>query len=559
MPGAPMSQAAPEAEARLAVRRRRVVQVYIGLSLALLVPGAVLKFGLLPDGLLQGGFGQALGTLRELLEDIRFGGGLRFWLGVSGASLMGLLLLYPLRKVLSKRRGLGSVSGWFQLHILMGLMAPVLILYHCNFGHGGLNANVALWSMLAVTFSGIVGYFVYARASRDFYATRQHARRYRDAILATLPESAAGGPSKQTFSEAFEAFEAGLLTPRQGLVSCLIARFRVEQMRRSFAHTIAACLEDGVHHQRIAHADLRPLSRAIGKDLRHYIGFARAASNQSLREQIWARWRLFHLPVFLLMIVAATLHVAAVWDMDAPAIPAQQIRAEAPTPVPPPAEVAKVASMTETRGDIESLIQKTAGTKEQTPVLLAEPQLVTQRPKPSTVVAVKKVPSISITQPTAQIVPPKPPQPSPLVQTVPIVTIPSAPPPVAVAAPAPKAAPEPVIETVYAELQRRTESQPMGLGGARSRTLADQIATLKSLRDKQQFSHSDLETGFTLTGKHTKVECASCHTAPLRETRQPDSRACVACHKRDDVHSGRRPNCAQCHTTNRWTQIVRRR
>src|SRR5690606_10785234 len=49
-----------------------------------------------------------------------------------------------------------------------------------------------------------------------------------------------------------------------------------------------------------------------------YFKYARHASGRSVREQIWARWRLFHLPVFLLMVGAAILHVVAVWDMASP-------------------------------------------------------------------------------------------------------------------------------------------------------------------------------------------------------------------------------------------------
>ena len=31
-------------------------------------------------------------------------------------------------------------------------------------------------------------------------------------------------------------------------------------------------------------------------------------------------------------------------------------------------------------------------------------------------------------------------------------------------------------------------------------------------------------------------------------------KACIACHKGDDIHRGRRPACAQCHTTNRFSE-----
>ena len=115
------------------------------------------------------------------------------------------------------------------------------------------------------------------------------------------------------------------------------------------------------------------------------------------------------------------------------------------------------------------------------------------------------------------------------------------------------------LKQVYSELQRKTETAPMGLGAPKPRTLAEQIATLKAKQKAGEFAHSNMETGFALTGKHLKADCADCHTAPLKETRQASVRQCIACHKSDDVHRGRRPDCAQCHTTNRWSERIRKR
>ena len=76
------------------------------------------------------------------------------------------LLLYPLRKHVPWMRGAGSVSHFgFDSHMALGLIGPTLILYHANFGLGSANSNVALWSMLIVAGSGLVGRFFYAKDS----------------------------------------------------------------------------------------------------------------------------------------------------------------------------------------------------------------------------------------------------------------------------------------------------------------------------------------------------------------------------------------------------------
>lgn len=193
--------------------RTRTVLVYLALALIALLPGLMLKFGIgtgIPaaDALLD--------ELRQRLDDIRFGSGPRFWLGVTGATMLGLLLLYPLRK-LAKGRWLGSVRAWFHIHLIIGLAGPVLILYHCDFGHGGSNANVALWSMLTVVFSGIAGHFVYQSVSAEFYQGKQKAREQLDAIAAVFAALNAMHLAKQKLLDELETFEVELLTPRQGV------------------------------------------------------------------------------------------------------------------------------------------------------------------------------------------------------------------------------------------------------------------------------------------------------------------------------------------------------
>lgn len=66
------------------------------------------------------------------------------------------------------------------------------------------------------------------------------------------------------------------------------------------------------------------------------------------------------------------------------------------------------------------------------------------------------------------------------------------------------------------------------------------------------FDHA--KTGFALTGSHTTAACASCH-AGGRFAGTPTT--CVACHQKDDAHSGGLgANCAACHTTTRWSDAT---
>jgi len=62
------------------------------------------------------------------------------------------------------------------------------------------------------------------------------------------------------------------------------------------------------------------------------------------------------------------------------------------------------------------------------------------------------------------------------------------------------------------------------------------------------FNHAN--TNFPLTGRHTTVNCQSCHTNGVYKGTPTN---CYACHASDDHHNGQfGTSCGSCHTTNSW-------
>ena len=71
-----------------------------------------------------------------------------------------------------------------------------------------------------------------------------------------------------------------------------------------------------------------------------------------------------------------------------------------------------------------------------------------------------------------------------------------------------------------------------------------------------EFDH-DKSTDFPLTGAHTDLVCAACHTPATGESPRP---VCNACHRADDIHSGGfGRECASCHVTSSFSTIEMRR
>jgi hypothetical protein len=69
------------------------------------------------------------------------------------------------------------------------------------------------------------------------------------------------------------------------------------------------------------------------------------------------------------------------------------------------------------------------------------------------------------------------------------------------------------------------------------------------------FDHAR-DTKWPLTGRHEKVDCHACHTAPTAT--QKLATDCHGCHRANDVHAGKLgTDCASCHTTEGWRANVR--
>lgn len=69
-----------------------------------------------------------------------------------------------------------------------------------------------------------------------------------------------------------------------------------------------------------------------------------------------------------------------------------------------------------------------------------------------------------------------------------------------------------------------------------------------------RFDH-DKQTSFPLTGKHQGLICSACHAKPGNPADTP--KECYDCHRRNDVHRGGfGQNCARCHTTNGFSEII---
>jgi hypothetical protein len=86
-------------------------------------------------------------------------------LGLFGASMMVLMLLYSVRKRAGALRRAGPLSRWLDAHIFLGIIGPLLVILHTSFKVQGLVA-LSFWSMIVVASSGVLGRYLYLQIPR---------------------------------------------------------------------------------------------------------------------------------------------------------------------------------------------------------------------------------------------------------------------------------------------------------------------------------------------------------------------------------------------------------
>jgi hypothetical protein len=242
--------------------------------------------------------------------------GLGYGLGITGGSMMIVLLIYSARKRFSWLRWLGGIPAWFEFHMVLGIVGPILVLFHSNFSFGATNSNVALVCMLLVAGSGVIGRYIY---------TRLHARL--DGQEVTLEQLKAIGDRlrSQTTSISFlpglldsvDRIEKRLIEPPKGFVGRFLhlltggprlaaARWLV---RREIKRAVSFALrrESAViaqHAHRIAAVSRSYAYRRLeaGRRMAEYQMYAR----------LFSLWHVLHIPLFFMLLIAGVVHVIAI-------------------------------------------------------------------------------------------------------------------------------------------------------------------------------------------------------------------------------------------------------
>lgn len=264
--------------------------------------------------------GAALGALGKWVHDREiytadsdFG----YYLGLVGGLLMLSLLLYPLRKrqVLFGER-CGRMQHWFRFHVCAGICGPLLVLFHSTFRTGSLNATAALYAMLLVVASGIIGRFIYRHVSAGLHGRRLQLSELTQELDATAQEMGAVYVECPACEQQLEAFRAHALAREASLAARAWKFASLRFQGRRLARRLCAETRQA-SQQRLAESGTPPSVAALGLQLAQFrierhIRLVIAVSQLARWERLFSLWHVVHLPFLYLLAFSGIVHVIAV-------------------------------------------------------------------------------------------------------------------------------------------------------------------------------------------------------------------------------------------------------
>jgi hypothetical protein len=235
-------------------------------------------------------------------------------LGILGAISFVMIYLYAIRKRWKWLGRIGKTKNWLNVHVVLGIAAPLVITLHSSFKMRGL-AGIAYWIMIAVMFSGIIGRYLYSQIPRRINAAElslQEMQNVTDELTQQLQSQSLVSaeelkpllavPSKDDV-EKLPVLVALVLMFRQDAKR----PFLVARLRRRFMSETAKVLTAGGLLPSREHG----LEKVIGL-ARQRAWMATKISFLSKTHRVFHLWHVVHRPFSYSFAILASIHIIVV-------------------------------------------------------------------------------------------------------------------------------------------------------------------------------------------------------------------------------------------------------
>ena len=257
-----------------------------------------------------------IGWLTRGEEYIIAKSGTGYLLGILGGLTMLMLLLYPLRKKARFMQNFGSPKHWFRVHMIMGIIGPVLIIFHTNFKFGSINSTVVLVMMILVTLSGLVGRYLYIKIHYGLYGKRATLEGLRNESEANRSSLAVVLGYAPKLRQRLQVFESTVLSPSTGVMQS-IKRLLIVNLWSGWTHFVLLiglrkALKVVAKRSGWTVTEKRQHAEFARRHIRTHLDLVRKIAEFGFYEKLFSLWHLFHLPLFIMLVIAGIIHVFAV-------------------------------------------------------------------------------------------------------------------------------------------------------------------------------------------------------------------------------------------------------
>ncbi len=238
--------------------------------------------------------------------------GVGYVLGIIGACLMVLLMVYPIRKRVQSLKPIGSVKFWFKFHMLLGVVGPVCILFHANFQLGSTNSRVALFSMLIVASSGMIGRYFYKRIHYGLFGRRAKLEELRELYDSKRGELDSGVDFAPEIAGKLVGFSDQLIKDRPGFFKSFLRATVIGINLRFFYWQLGRLCQKEIRDAKNKPQEGKKQLAEAKSRIWAFLSWARKTAEFSFYEQVFSMWHVLHLPLFVMLMLSGVFHVFAV-------------------------------------------------------------------------------------------------------------------------------------------------------------------------------------------------------------------------------------------------------
>lgn len=239
-----------------------------------------------------------------------------YYLGLVGGLLMLALLVYPIRKRFGSYDRFGKMETWFRFHMIAGIGGPLLVLFHSTFRTGSMNGAVALYAMLLVALSGVVGRFLYRRVHRGLYGKRLTLDEASANLKACAENMGSVFALRPDIEPRLQDFQAEALEAegswRERCWKFVTLRWRCRELSRELRRDAKSALRKLGRKQRVQHQELILNYQLARRQIDKYLDAVLKASQLTVWERLFSYWHIIHIPFLYLLVFSGVVHVVAV-------------------------------------------------------------------------------------------------------------------------------------------------------------------------------------------------------------------------------------------------------